>query len=413
MVKKSEFIWNTIGSFISAILNAVLLLFCTRINGTEIAGIFSISFATAIILNAIGDFGIRIYQVTDTNRKYTFEDYLMSRIIAITIMVVIGIIFVICSGYDVQKLTITMLLILFKVIDNLSESYQAEFQINNRLDLGGKSIIIRNCFSMLGFVITDLITKNIILSCITLVVTNMLFYIIYDKKLIKKFVVNKSKINLTSVKHIIKECLPLGLSTLLSMYITNAVKYAIDANKDYDMQTYYNIIYLPTFIINLVSLFVIKPVLKPLGDYWNSNKHKEFMKVILKISGIIFVSTLLIELICSTIALPILTILYGVDLSMYKKELIILVASGFFYAMATLMFYALSTVRKQKQTTIGYAITALFSIVLPYFLVKKYNMMGVAISNLMITILLFFILFVFLLKAYYSKNTIKTKNKEI
>ena len=228
MVKKSEFIWNTIGSCISAVLNAVLLLFCTRINGAEIAGIFSISFATAIILNAIGDFGIRIYQVTDTNRKFEFVDYLNARIIVVFFMFVVGLLLAIVSKYTLLKAIITMLLIMFKIIDNLSESYQAEFQINQRLDLGGKSIVIRNCFAMLGFLIIDLLTKNIILSCIALVALNLLFFYIYDKKIIKKFVTFEFSINKSAIKLILKECLPLGISTLLSMYITNAVKYAID-----------------------------------------------------------------------------------------------------------------------------------------------------------------------------------------
>ena len=83
------------GSLVESILSAVLLMFCTRLNGTEIAGMFSISFATATILNAIGDFGIRIYQVTDTNRKYKFSDYLLSRIVVVTLMVIIGLIFII------------------------------------------------------------------------------------------------------------------------------------------------------------------------------------------------------------------------------------------------------------------------------------------------------------------------------
>ena len=56
MIKKREFIWNTIGSLISSILNAIILAFCTRLNGIEIAGMFSISYATACILDSIGNF---------------------------------------------------------------------------------------------------------------------------------------------------------------------------------------------------------------------------------------------------------------------------------------------------------------------------------------------------------------------
>lgn len=400
MIKKSDFIWNTIGSLVSSILNAILLLFCTRINGTEVAGMFSISFATAIILNAIGDFGIRIYQVTDSKRKYKFQDYLMARIIVVSAMVLIGLVFVIVSGYTFEKLIICMLLILFKVVDNISESYQAEFQIDGRLDLGGKSIVIRNCVAMIFFLIVDIISKNIVLSCIALLLGNIIFFLLYDKKIIKKFTKYDLTLNKIAVTEIIKECLPLGISTLISMYITNAVKYAIDANGNYEMQTYFNIIYLPIFTINLVSLFVIKPILKPLGDYWNENNKKEFIRIILKIAGIIFVATLLIEGVCATIALPILSAIYGVDLSMYKMELIILVVSGFFYAMATLVFYALSTMRKQKQTTIAYVLTAVLAFVVPYFLVKNYGMMGTAISNLVITFVLFVILTIFFVEAY-------------
>ena len=140
MVKKSEIIWNTLGSFAESLLSAVLLMFCTRLNGTEIAGMFSISFATATILNAIGDFGIRIYQVTDTNRKYSFSDYFFSRCFAVVLMLVVAVIFVIASGYTNEKLFICFILILIRVIDNFSETFQAEFQLRRQIRYGRKSI---------------------------------------------------------------------------------------------------------------------------------------------------------------------------------------------------------------------------------------------------------------------------------
>ena len=174
MIKKSEFIWNTIGSFISSMLSAIILAFCTRLNGIEIAGMFSISYTTACLLNSIRDFGIRIFQVTDTNRKYSFSDYLVSRIIAVILMVICAIIFVIASGYETQKLFICLILIAFRVVENLSESYQAEFQINGRLDLGGKTIVYRNLLGIGAFFIVDFITKNIILSLIAMVLANIM-----------------------------------------------------------------------------------------------------------------------------------------------------------------------------------------------------------------------------------------------
>ena len=119
MIKKREFIWNTIGSLISSVLNAIILAFCTRLNGIEIAGMFSISYATACILDSIGNFGLRIYQTTDTKRKNTFSEYLVTRFFAVALMVIIGIIFVIITGYREEKLYICLLLIAFRAIENI------------------------------------------------------------------------------------------------------------------------------------------------------------------------------------------------------------------------------------------------------------------------------------------------------
>lgn len=395
MIKKSEIIWNTLGSFVESLLSAVLLMFCTRLNGTEIAGMFSISFATATILNAIGDFGIRIYQVTDTNRKYKFEDYLLSRIIVVTFMTIIGIIFIIATGYTSEKLWICVSLIIFKVIDNLSETYQGEFQLRNRLDLGGKSMVIRVSTSLLMFFVVDMITKNIIMSCIALVATNLILFMLWDIRIFRKFEKIKISFNKDNIKGILKECLPLAISTMLSLYIINATKYAIDNFGDYTMQTYFNVIYMPTFVINLVSAFVIKPFLKPFGDLWNNKENKKFIKSIAMIIVILAGATLCIDIACLILGVPVLSFIYGIDLSPYKLEMILLVISGFFYAASTVMLYALSTIRKQKLATISYIITAIIALIVSNIFVNRFGMMGAVWSNMITTVSLFILLILF------------------
>lgn len=395
MIKKSEIIWNTLGSFVESLLSAVLLMFCTRLNGTEIAGMFSISFATATILNAIGDFGIRIYQVTDTNRKYKFEDYLLSRIIVVTFMTIIGIIFIVATGYTSEKLWICVSLIIFKVIDNLSETYQGEFQLRNRLDLGGKSMVIRVSTSLLMFFVVDMITKNIIMSCIALVATNLILFMLWDIRIFRKFEKIKINFNKNNIKEILKECLPLAISTMLSLYIINATKYAIDNFGDYTMQTFFNVIYMPTFVINLVSAFVIKPFLKPFGDLWNNKENKKFIKSIAMIIAILAGATLCIDVACLILGVPVLSFIYGIDLSPYKLEMILLVISGFFYAASTVMLYALSTIRKQKLATISYIITAIIALIVSNIFVNRFGMMGAVWSNMVTTVSLFVLLILF------------------
>lgn len=389
MIKKREFIWNTIGSLISSVLNAIILAFCTRLNGIEIAGMFSISYATASILDSIGNFGLRIYQTTDTERKNTFSEYLIARLFAVTLMVMIGIIFVIVTGYTEEKLYICLLLILFRAIENISETYQAEFQLNGRLELGGKTIVYRNIIGLIVFFILDYITKNIILSLIGFLITNIIIFMVYDARIIKNFTKINFKVNKENVIKIIKECIPLAISTLISMYVINAVKYAIDASGDYTMQTYFNILYMPTFVINMLSIFIIKPFLKPFGAYWNEKKYKKFVKIILAIVGVLALATICAEIGAYIVGIPLLNLLYGVDLGEYKIHLLLLIFSGFLYACANVLFNALGTMRAQKLTTIAYALVAIFALFVPEKLVELYGMTGASISCIIIMNLLF------------------------
>lgn len=411
MIKKREFIWNTIGSMVFSVFNAVTLMFCTRLNGVEIAGIFSICYATCCILNAIGDMGIRIFQVTDTKREYKYEDYFYSRIYAIALMLIIGAVFVAVTGYSNEKLFIFVILISIRVLDNFSETFQAEFQLNDRLDLAGKSLLFRNSVEMLSFIIFNKITNNIYISFGAMLLFGVVVLIFYEFKNIRKYVNTKLSYNYEKVKKILKESIPLGISTLFNMYVINAVKYAIEKYGNNEMQTYFNILYMPTFVINLVSLLLIKPFLKVFGEYWNNKEYGKFVKVIVKLDAALILCTVVVEIVCMFIGIPILNILYKVDLTEYKMDLLLMVVSGLFYAMATVMFYALGTMRRQKNTTITYIITSVVSMLLSYTLVNKFGMMGATLSNVFIMLFLFVGLTLFFIFYYMrQKKEILQKN---
>lgn len=399
-MEKKGFIWNTLGSLVYSFFNAIVLMVCTRLNGVEIAGIFSICYATGCILNAIGDLGIRIFQVTDTNRKYKFEDYLYARVFAVILMVLISIAFTIISGYSNEKLFICIILILIRVVDNFGETFQAEFQLINRLDLAGKALLYRNLIEIIAFSVTDVITKNIYVSFGVMLIASVIILLIYDIRLIKKQNKISNKIQWKKVKEITKECIPLGFSTLISMYVINAVKYAIDSFGNNTMQTYFNVLYMPTFVINLVSILIMKPLLKPLGEYWNNNSYKKFLKTIFSIILLLIGITAIIEIFAVAIGTQILGFIYGINLSNYKLELFLLILSGLFYACSTIMFYALGTIRKQKQTTISYAICAVFALIISNILVKSHGICGSTIASILIMLVLFVILSIFFIIGY-------------
>lgn len=390
MSNKSGFIWNSIGSIVYSFFNAIVLIFCTRLNGTEIAGIFSICYATGCILNAIGDFGIRIFQVTDINRKYKYGDYFIARMIAVLLMVICAVIFSIVSGYSNEKLYICLILIGVRVIDNFSETCQSEFQIQGRLDIAGKVLLLRNVVEIGVFAVVDIITHNSYISFGTMLLSSIVTFALLDcNVLIRRFDVKISGHNMENVKQIIKECTPLAISTLVSMYVINAVKYAIDMYGNNTMQTYFNVLYMPTFVINLISILIVKSFLKNLGDYWNKGEHGKFIKMIAGIIVFLSISTVVIDALAVTIGIPILGGLYHLELSPYRLDLFWLIISGLFYAASTVVFYALGTIRKQVFSTVAFGISSIVALVISNYMVSQHGMSGATWSCVIIMFTLF------------------------
>lgn len=409
MVRKSEFIWNTIGSLFYSFFNVFVLMCCTRVNGTEIAGVFSICYATGCILNAIGDLGIRIYQVTDTNRKYTFNEYLVARIVSIVAMIIATVGFVLVGKYSNEKLYICLILIGIRVIDNLSETFQSELQLQKKLDIAGIDLLVRNVIEIAVFVIFDIITKNIYVSFGMMLLSSICMFVALDFRHVKKIVKIDLSNKIENVKSIIYECTPLGLSTLISMYVINAVKYAIDGINNNTMQTYFNVLYMPTFVINLVSILIMKPFLKPFGEYWNNKEYNKFIKIIFILIGLLLAATAVIELGCAILGIPILNMIFAIDLTEYKIELLILILSGFFYASSTIIFYALGTIRKQKGTIVVYAITAIIGYFLSNYLVTKYQILGATIAS---TVIMFTLLLGMSIMFIIGYNKAKKENNK-
>lgn len=404
MIKKSELIWNAIASVSASLLSMALLFIVTRVNGVDTAGMFSIVFATATVLNAIADFGMRVYQVTDSSRQHSFGIYLSSRIIVNIIMILCGILFVLISGYDREKAFVCLGLVAFRFVDGLSETYQGEFQLNGRLDIAGKSVFFRMLFSILTFAVVNILTKNIVAATLAMFLANMLIWLLYDVRLIEAYTKRQAAFCKKEIGLVIKDCFPLFLSTFLNNYIINAPKYAIDRLLTYDMQTYFNIIYMPTFIINLMSIFVLKPLLRSLGELWNDKKRKAFIAVVSRMILAICILTAFVEAVCYVIGIPLLNFIYNVKLKAYKTDLMILVVAGGLSALSVVLFYALTTMRAQKLSMVAYVAAALCGLALPGVLVREYAVRGAAISSVVIMLLQTGILFIMLLMAWSRKE---------
>lgn len=407
---RKDFIFNMFGSLSNAAVSLVLLVVVSRIAGNVAAGIFSLAYSTAQMMYTICVFEMRNIQVTDAKKEFNFGSVFAFRIITTVAMWLFFAVFSCVKGYSGEKLTVMILLSLYMSVMAFSDLFQGNLHINGYLFLAGRSLGIQVCLAATAFSLTLIITKNLVLSAIAMVIAVSVWSLIHDIPFNSNFSAAKPEFKLSVQIKILLCAAPLFLSSFMHQYIFNAPKYAIDEVLTSTEQSHYGYLVMPTFFINLLSIFVFRPQLVPLSQSWMQKNYKKFAKKVALLYAWIAIVTVAAFGAGYLLGIPVLEILYSTDLSGKRGILLILLAAGSFSACCSLTSILITITRKQKYCLVAYIITFAVSLFLPNYLVKKSGISGAAISYLIEMMLLFIIMFIIFI-AVFLKHRAKADSE--
>lgn len=380
--KKKDFIWNTVSSMLNAGMSALLLLMVSRILGEDDAGIFALAYSIAQLLATIGYFELRSLQVTDVAGKYSYSDYFTFKVLACAVMMAVSVGYVLAGGYSRQKAVLILLLCLLKMLDTFEDYFVTVYQKEGLLHIGAKYSSLRFMSVMAFFFLLVVATRNVYISVGgTVCLSAAMIYFLMIRSTKKRFGIRLSS-GSNAILGIAFACLPLFISAYLILYVGNAPKYAIDTYMELRFQTYYGILYLPSFVINLFSGFVFKPMLVDLSAYYyeDRGRYKGMLGKILLVLFVIFIGVAGAGYL---LGIPVLSILYSVDLSAYRFDLVLMITGGAFAAFCIIMEYVITIMRKQKWLLISGVVTALLAYFLSPHFVKNYGIRGAALAFLL------------------------------
>ena len=372
-------IWNIVSSMEYSLQSAILLLVVTRAGGLFDAGVFTIAYTLTQMMVTIGNYGMRSFQVSDVREEYKFGTYLCSRTISVVAMLIICISYSLLQGYDNEKVILIMLLCMYRVVDSVEDVFHGEIQKKMRLDVAAKIVSVRIFVATLMFVLTYVLTRNLITASLVLTVTAIFVSFVLNYIVVSDFQNITLKMSKERVTNLLWACLPIGVSGFLYNYLANAPKYAIDRNLSEETQTIFSILFMPIFVINILSGFIFKPMIANMGVTWNIGKTKVFVKTVIKQLILVIVLTVFIMICGALCGVNILGWMYGVDLIKYRALFIMLLAFGGFAAVAAFLEVVLTIVRKQKYIIVAYGISTLVNLIFADQVVIRYEIWGAGI----------------------------------
>ena len=390
---KKNFIWNILGTSSNAFSSLFFMIMVTRINGVDNAGIYTIAFSTACILYIIGIYAGRIFQVTE-NEKINDKEFIVNRIISCCLMLIISLLFIIIKQYNIYKALIFVILCLYKALEAFSDVLYGIMQKNNLLNKVGKSMLSKALISLISFFIIDFFTKNLCFSCLMIVISNILIIIIYDIKNIYKITDLKQKVNMKNILKIFKTGFFVFAISFLGIYIMNAPKYAIDDYLNENIQAIFGIIIMPATVVGLFAQFIIHPYLNTIVDLYKKNDVNGMKKIIRNIIFAILILGLLCVIGAYLLGIPVLQIIYGIDLNTYKYNLVCILIASTLSVIASIYSSLLTTIRKTFIQFIIYCINAVIAICSSYLLTYKFEINGATIAYFIIMLVQFVLYYI-------------------
>lgn len=399
---KRDYVWNMIGSICYSGSSFYYLLLVTRICGVREAGVFSLAFATAQLLLTVGRFGIRTYQATDLKRQYSFWEYGVSRMFTCILMMLGVITYVVVMRFDSWKAQVCVWVTAFKMIDAVEDVFHGEMQRSFRVDLMGKMLALRNIISCILFTAAALVTRDVLMTCIYTTIPSLLFCLICNGMGIEKINRKQERYLFKHVKQVMMICFPIFLSTFLSLYLYNVPKYAIDFWLEVENQTYYNILFMPSFVITLFSEIITKPLMTTVTIEWERNT-RQFQKIVSHILSLIGLGTVIIVIGGHFIGRYLLEWIYGINLELFKKEFVILLVGGGISAGVYILYNLLIAIRHERCIIVVYGGVAVLMTGVIFFMVQKEGILGAALGYL-ISCLLLFSIFITMLVGFIKKK---------
>lgn len=374
---QQNMIFNTVGSLIYYVCQWLMSVVIVRISGYEDAGVLSIAMSVTASPAIVGLFNIRSYQVSDIEGQYSNKTYIQSRMYTNLLSYLVCLMMVIFGGYNIEKATVILIFMLFKVAEGFADVYYGIEQKWERMDYAGISLTIRGIGTIVLFVVGFLITHSLLISIIAISVFSFAVILLYDRRMVKRWEKEGEKTSFHEIKMLLATCLPLAIVAFLNNLSLNIPKIYLENYFGSEVMGYYSSVSSPTAVIQLAATTIFAPLVPILTMEYN-NRNKEKFLAILKKFGVLVLGLSVVCLIGSKLLAHWgLVLLFTESIEPYVYLFVPIIVVSILIAINASLFSLCTLLREIKtQYIIGIA-GVIIAWALSMTVVKELSMIGV------------------------------------
>lgn len=268
---RRNFLWNTFGQLTYMLCQFLCGILVVRLAGEQVSGVYNTALTATGIFLSIASYGMYSFQVSDIRGKYGASTYIRSRVWTCALAVALCIGFVAVSAltgenpYSAQQSVCVLLFLGYRMVESLTDIYNAIDQRSGRLDIVGKTYAVRGAVTLASFTLTLWLTQDIVLTLALMLGASLVVFFVYSLPQARAFYAPEQPQN-ARVAALLWECLPLAVYSFLNTTTASIPKLALSSRMGETALGIYGPVTQPVVLLQVGATYLFNPFITVFAD---------------------------------------------------------------------------------------------------------------------------------------------------
>lgn len=407
---KSNMIWNSIGSLTYFGCQWLITILVVRVSDSfEAAGTLSLAMSIANIFTPFALFRMRAYQVSDLSGEVTTGEYMGFRLFTSSLALAFCMVYSVLTC-DPAAIPCIFLYLLSKAVEQVIDVLAGLEQQRSRLDLAGKSLMIRGVLNLFAFSAVLWMTNSIELAVTSMLLVSVLVLLAYDLRQAARFDSLAPRWNGSKFSRLFTQCLPVVIASIAAGAVMTFPKQHLEALYGTEILGVYSSIAAPVSLVQLGASYIYSPLLGSFASSFNSGDMRSFFKTLaLTVAGITAIGILggCASLLFGAEAV---SLLFGPDAATHAYLLIPMIACSLFTGFYLFLSDLLLSIREFGGNCLSGLLALAVALPLTFVFVRDFGMNGVSFTGISAYAIASIVALVFLGVKIKGKSSLKEKD---
>ncbi len=284
---KRNLLWNAGGNVVYLIAQWLITVLVTVLGGLEDAGILSLAMSISASFQTLALFGIRSFQVSDREGKFSDTAYVGFRAVSCSAALLFCLIFALCNGYSPEVCHAISLFMIFRLAENYSDVLHGIAQNNERLDIAGKSFAVKGVGLLVCFLCGYWISSSLLLGILLMAAFSTLSTLIYDLPAVRHLSDFRLIAPLREYKLLVKTALPLCIYQFLNALLLSLPKWFLEIQCGNEVLGAYSSIFAPVMLLQAAGIYLYTPFTTVFSRLYGEGYKRKIFGLFYKISAAI------------------------------------------------------------------------------------------------------------------------------